>query len=357
MLLTDKYFPKSINEFIGNKNARMMVENFIKSNNIPNIIIVGSHGIGKTTLCTILLEEYFRTSSNSTLSIPSTSPSVSNYEHYSLIIRGSIDRGKDMVSEYSDKKKKQDGIETNKCSAFISKTLRLPEGKIRIIIVYDFEKMTENAKQTLKAIIEEKSGRVRFIFICNDINNIEDAIQSRATPIEMFRLTKEEIVGRLKEIVIMEKGSNVVSDKIYDVIHLLCDGDLKKSINYIQIYLNSLSMTENCIYSDNEKLDSFYNIFNIPHISIITSLILSTCVDDSTKNLSLLIRNGFNCVDILEILVKVLISSETVINEEVRIKNLTDLSDVYKKYIISPAEVHLYDLVCRFVKNSKSNIS
>ena len=346
----NKYFPKNIDDFIGNEKARIMMKNFIKCNNIPNMIIVGDHGIGKSTLCTLLLQEYFG----------------EYYENFSLIIRGSIDRGKDMVSEYSDKKKKQDSCEGYKCSSFISKTLKIAEGKTRIIIVYDFDKMTDNAQQTLKTIIEEKSNRARFIFICNETISINEAIQSRATPIEMFHLTKDQITTRLKEITTLEKGSNIINNEIYEIINLLSNGDLKKSLNYLQVYLNSINTnnannTNNADNTDNtdnanNDIDNFYNIFNIPHISIITDIITNNNLNTSISNLTTLIKNGFNSIDIFEILLKVLQSETLIIDQKIRIQHLSLTAKIYKKYILSSSDIHMYELICQFVNINNMNV-
>ena len=340
MLFNTKYFPKNFDQFIGNDKAVQMVKNFLKDYNIPNIILVGDHGIGKNTLCSLLLREYFG----------------EDYEYFSFNIYGSINRGKDIITEYSEKKKKVDSSESTNISSFINKTLRLPENKCRIIVIYDFDCMTESAQLVLKAIIEEKSHRVRFIFICNDISNISDALQSRATPIQMFKLNKEDVRKRLKEIVEIENSTNVykkyVSDEIYDIIYLLTEGDLKCAINYLQIYMNSDDVKiENKI--DNKILiDNFYNIFNITPLYIIKNMIMSKNILKSCKDLKMLLDNGFNSQDILDMILKLLKSNENIINENIKIIHLNTLIDVSKKYIHSPSHIHLFNMVCKFVQHN-----
>lgn len=333
MLFTTKYCPDTLDDFIGNQNAKNLVSNILVDYNMPNLIIVGSHGIGKSTLCTLLLKSYFGP----------------DYENFVLKIYGSIERGKDTISDYVDKKKKTDCIEIQKFSLFISKKLNLPTNKCRIVVIYDFYNMTSSAQQTLKAIIEEKSSRVRFIFICNDLNSVSEALQSRATPILMSKIDHATITKKLKEISSLEcKYHLSIPDEIYDIINLLSDGDLKSALNYLQIYLHSID-EDYSSFDDVTKLATFYKIFDIPHLSIIKKIIVSRNYTEIWGYLRSLIDNGFNQIDILDILLIVLKSLPMT---ECRIKHLSCISKTYKNYMSDPDIVHLFALFNEFVQNN-----
>ena len=339
-LFTNKYFPKSFDEFVGNEEIKQLVIKLIKDN-IPNLIISGSQGIGKSTLCMLMMMEYYG----------------EKYQDFILKIYGSIERSKDTFSEYVDKKKKSSSTEIEKCSLFISKTMEIPNNKCRTIIIYDFENMMEGAQQTLKSIMEEKSNRVRFIFICSDASSINSALQSRTTPLYMNQLTKEDIINKLKYISYMEgydgkelDGETIIPHNIYETLFLLSNNNLRSAINYHQIYLLSLKMEynnkkyENLTY--NEKIDFFHRIFNIPHVSIITDIINSKSSNYNLQSLKHLLDNGFNPHDILDITTKILqnvCSNKSNILIDRNIKQLNIICNVYKTYLLYPNIIHIYN--------------
>ena len=342
-----KYTPRSFDEFIGNNTIVNMMKQFIKNDNIPNMILVGDHGIGKSTLCRLLLNEYF----GDLVSL------------CSLEIYGSIDRGKNIMSEYSDKKKRQDTSDSVNVYTFISKTIKNIGNKVRIIVIYDFDRMTESAQLVLKGLIENKAERVRFIFICNDISNVSDALQSRATPILMSKIEDDLIIKRLKEIYYYEQTSpdkldksdksNIFTDldnEIYNTIALFASGDLKKAINYLQIFEKSTD----------KSINGFYSIFNFTPIDIICKNIISRDNISSFNMMNRLISDGFNASDILDINLKILISNNfnkfkilKDLNNEKRIKHLTSLCEIMKSYHNIPDNIYLYKLCIEFVKNNQ----
>ena len=48
VLLCEKYRPKTVEELIAPKMVKKFIEDIIKKREIPNILMVGSQGIGKT---------------------------------------------------------------------------------------------------------------------------------------------------------------------------------------------------------------------------------------------------------------------------------------------------------------------
>ncbi|WP_258402143.1 hypothetical protein, partial [Pseudomonas aeruginosa] len=78
--------------------------------------------------------------------------------------------------------------------------LNMPANKCKIVCIYDFDCMTSEAQMALRRIIELYAHRVRFIFICNNLNNVIEAIQSRTLTLKFNSLTVECIIERLHEI-------------------------------------------------------------------------------------------------------------------------------------------------------------
>src|ERR1043166_1140630 len=88
-LWTSDYQPKSLDEIIGNEQIMETLKSLLKNERLPNLIFCGPHGCGKTTTAKILVETYLGT----------------YYKSCNMEVIGSIYRGKNIVTEKTDKKK------------------------------------------------------------------------------------------------------------------------------------------------------------------------------------------------------------------------------------------------------------
>ena len=55
-LWVDKYAPKSIEDVIIPEETKKLFRGFIKKKNVPNLILSGTPGIGKTTVAKVVLD-------------------------------------------------------------------------------------------------------------------------------------------------------------------------------------------------------------------------------------------------------------------------------------------------------------
>ena len=304
-LWTDKYQPTSLEQIIGNEMVRDTIIDFLKSKKLPNMIFCGPHGSGKSTLARLTAQGYLGQYLSS---------------GYMEVI-GSINRGKNVVSEKTDKAKSSDKtIDGPNIINFIRKNVAIGADICKLIIVYDFDCMTTEAQMALRRIIEIYSNKVRFIFLCNNLSNIIEAIQSRTLLLKFNPVHHDLILDRLKHIA--EEQKLTISPDIYRAICVLASGDIKQALNYLQIFSQCRSGT----------LESFYKIFNIPSIvtvqKIITDAIsqkIGLAVDRATE----LINNGYNLTDILDIIIKVLIYS-------------TELSEAQRAHMINETVKTVY---------------
>ena len=57
MLWTEKYRPKLLHHLIGQESFKMDAENWIEINDMPNVLLYGTAGIGKTAAAYVLARE------------------------------------------------------------------------------------------------------------------------------------------------------------------------------------------------------------------------------------------------------------------------------------------------------------
>lgn len=316
------YEPKQLNEIIDNQMIIETLSSFLRSDHIPNLILCGPNGCGKTTTAKILVQEYLG----------------HNYNKYSMEIIGSIYRGKNVVSEKNDKKKMNETDNMNIIN-FIRKKISLPTNKCRIVTIYDFDCMTNEAQMALRRIIEIYSHKVRFIFICNNLNKIIEAIQSRTLILKFHPISLEGIIQRLKEISI---DKNIqLSDEIFDTIGIISNCDLKQAINYLQVFSNS----------SDKQIENFFNLFNIPSIKNITEF-FNYCLNQDGHHafgiLDQMIDNGYNITDILDIMIKVLLYSKNITKNE-RVFMIEETIKIICINEQSSSVIHLYKLVVAII--------
>lgn len=197
MLWIEKFRPASINEFIGNVSLKSKVEEWIDDNQIPHLLLFGKPGIGKTTLAKII---------------------INTLDCDFMSLNGSDDNSVEIVR--------------TKIKDFASGIGFAP---LKIVFIDEFDRFTPQAQDALKNIIEIYSANTRFIFTCNHVERISDAIKSRCNLIELESPSKKDLAVYLTNILKSEHidvDINAVADivnKSYPDIRA-CVKDLQFSV-------------------------------------------------------------------------------------------------------------------------------
>ena len=142
MLWVEKYRPKTIDECILPEVQKKPFKEIVEKQQIPNMILSGSAGVGKTTVARAMCEEI-----------------GADY----ILINGSVDNGIDTL------RTKVQGFATS-----VSLT-----GGRKVIIIDEADNLSADAQKGFRGVIEEVSRNCSFIFTCNFPKRIIDAIHSR----------------------------------------------------------------------------------------------------------------------------------------------------------------------------------
>jgi replication factor C subunit 2/4 len=288
----EKYRPHIIDDIIVNDYIRMKIENIIKERSMPNLIITGSPGTGKTStvLCIArrLLSE--------------------NYEEAVLELNASDDRGLNMINNNIMHfcKKKMDNINH------------------KIIILDEADSITSKAQNLLNNIIEAYVQNTRFAFICNDSSKITESIQSRCMIIRFPRLDNISIKQRIEYI--CKKESIPYDEEGLEAINFAGNGDIRQAINNLESVFNA--------YDEITK-ESVFKICDKPKPHII-KCIFDNCsnknIKEAIKYMAHLKNLGYSANDILLTMINMLKDNyEINIPEDQKIKFMKNISSTYIK--------------------------
>lgn len=147
ILWVEKYRPAKVEDCILPDAIKKTFQEYVNRKEIPNLLLSGSAGVGKTTIAKALCEEV-----------------GCDY----LVINGSDENGVDTIRV--------------KIKSYAS-SMSLMGGR-KVIILDEADYLTVNAQAILRASIEEFSGNCSFIFTCNFKNRIIDPIHSRCTVVD-----------------------------------------------------------------------------------------------------------------------------------------------------------------------------
>ena len=146
----EKYRPKTIEDCILPENIKKTFRDFLNKGEIPNMLLAGPPGIGKTTVAKALCNEL-------------------GVDYY--VINGS-DEGRFL-----------DTVRNN-AKNFASTVSLSSEAKHKVIIIDEADNTGNDVQLLLRAFIEEFAGNCRFIFTCNYKNKIIEPLHSRCAVIE-----------------------------------------------------------------------------------------------------------------------------------------------------------------------------
>jgi replication factor C subunit 3/5 len=97
----------------------------------------------------------------------------------------------------------------------------------KLIILDEADMMTQQAQAALRRVIEQYTKNVRFCIICNYVNKISPAIQSRCTRFRFSPLPIVEVEKRVKTVVEGERFVFILFRQWVDAHRTLAFSSLK----------------------------------------------------------------------------------------------------------------------------------
>lgn len=197
-LLVDKYRPQTIKDYVfQSKELERAVTKWVKEKSMPNMILAGNPGSGKSSLARILINEF---------DVP---------ENDVKLINGSLTTGVGFIREELEPWMKKTSF-----------------GGFKVVLIEEGERLSNHAQDSLKQVIEDFSEDVRFIMTTNNSTKINSAILSR---MQLFTVDEVNMDGILDLVCdIVEKEDIQIMDEADLMSHIEAFApDLRKIINSI----------------------------------------------------------------------------------------------------------------------------
>ena len=258
----EKYRPSVMADVVGNEDTVSRLRVIARDGNMPNVIIAGPPGTGKTTSILCLARALL----------------ADQFKEGVLELNASDDRGIDVVR--------------NKIKMFAQKKLTLPPGRHKIIILDEVDSMTTAAQQALRRTMELYSTTTRFALAANQSAKIIEPIQSRCAVLRYTKLSDQQVLQRLLEVC---DGENVNrNDDGLEAILFTAEGDMRQAINNLQATHSGYGLVDR---------ENVFKVCDQPHPVLVTT-ILTACRDSdlrkATTAMHELWNTGYSAQDIIQ---------------------------------------------------------
>lgn len=272
-LWVEAYRPTEFDDVVGHDVVRTRMERFASDPEMPNLLLAGRQGIGKTALVHCLARKKYG----------------DGWRKNILELNASDNRGIDVVRDDIKTFARQGGVDES----------------FGIVFLDEADQLTKDAQPALRRIMEDYDDRTRFILSCNYPNQIIAPIQSRCATFRMTALGDEEVREVMDRVIDAEELE--VEERAAQRIVADSRGDARKAINTLQ----------GCVLDGTLKDADAMEIVGTVDDSLIREIVESTFTDNLDEAMTRLemevLKDG--------------VPEETVIDSFLRVIKRMDMSE------------------------------
>ncbi|XP_057994387.1 replication factor C subunit 5-like [Hevea brasiliensis] len=162
----EKYRPHSLADVAAHRDIVDAIDRLTSENRLPHLLLYGPPGKGKTSTIFVMARKLYG----------------AQYQNMILELNASDDRGIDVLisKEYN---------------AYRAKSY------VKLVLLDEADAMTKDAQFAMRRVIEKYTKNTQFALICNHVNKIIPALQSRCTQFRFAPLEPIHVTERLKHVI------------------------------------------------------------------------------------------------------------------------------------------------------------
>ena len=203
-LWVEKYRPNSVDDYVFKNDAlKAKVLDWIRTKEIPSMLIHGPAGTGKTSLINVILN------------------SIEDIDESDVLELNMSEAGMDDIRD-----------------VVLPFVQTIPYGSFKVVVLEEFEMCSQKGQSSLKRIMEEYSYNARFILTSNVPNKILPPIRSRCQEVVIEKHDYDLFSSRVLEVLIAEgvelDDENGLAIEIVDKYINSTWPDFRKCLNTLQ---------------------------------------------------------------------------------------------------------------------------
>lgn len=328
MLWTRKYTPTTLDNVVGNDNIVNILKKYEKECP-PNMLFTGPSGTCKSTCAKCMIRGYLGV----------------RLKTHLLIIDGSINRGKGMVSDTTT------STDHNVNIIIFAKQQRSKD-RSKIVLFYNFDSITSDAQIALRSVMEDYKN-IRFVLLCGNIDNVKEAILSRTVIFSFGYMSNESMHIALTSIIQSEQMADICTPNLVNLIISASNGDIKRAVNYLECFCRG---NPGSLSNSNETV--FYRLFDIPQLELLEKFvnqILGRNKIGAFETLRFLVdESHFNLFDVVGQLFNVIIA---IPDKMISVRLMKPLVICMTKLEEESSSLYMYDMLYMMFKSLTSDMT
>ena len=316
----DRFKPLHMRDVIIDDDVRRKLNGFIQTKNIPNMIVTGITGIGKSALIDCLARDFYK----------------DNYDTYVYKVNSSLEKNIKLLQEM---------LET-----FCKKKLDENQIQRKMFIIDDIDNIPSKL-QSIIALMMEKYTNIYFTFTCSNTTDIIEIIQSRCIILHIQRPTHDQIITHLG--LICKHGKYKYTNDALERIYFISQGDVRLAINNLQVICDGFGDVTL------ENLDKICDAPNIVRLRNLIDMCIARKYRDSIMEITQLCNEGYYCSDILGVMFDILKATDCNIPDNIKISYLKIIGKT--RYLVNKKIDSFVQLerciikLCNILSNNEKN--
>lgn len=308
----NKYKPYFLKDFYMKDELYNVITSFIQIDFI-NVLFVGNTCSGKTSLINSIIREYYELSK------------TQNFPDNNIMYVNNL---------------KEQGIQffRNEMKTFCQ-SQSIIRGKKKMVIIDDLDMINEQSQQVFRNYIDKYKNIIHFVFVCTNLQKVNESIQSRLHIIELPNPNKQQIETIMNTII---KNENIdMSKEAKEYLLSICNCSVRLLINYLEkIFLLKMSVDLEvckmlCSTISHQKFDQYIKYLQEGNLKEATNIMYN------------INENGYSVIDILDYFFEY-VKTTSILTEEEKYQVIPLLC----KYITTFYNVHENNIELVFFSNN-----